>query len=195
MLTTILVTGIACYAGIRLLPRCYQYFRSAARRHARERAEMHAAPVESAPPVEDAPAAPVHFGRLLVINDDLRTTAIVALGSATALTHITLGLQLSSPLFLLNGAGYAVLLAGRYFAPALASHRTTTHDLLASYTATTLVLYGVQRGITGLIAPIGTLNKVVEVSLLGLLLLDKASWSRTAEPASSPAAVTQPVAP
>lgn len=192
MLTTILVTGIACYASIRLLPRCYQYFRSDAMHHDRKCSVLQAASVDAAPPVEDAPAEPVHFWQMLVTNGELRTTAIVALGSATALTHIALGLQLSSPLFLLNGVGYAVLLTGRYFVPALAPQRTTTHDLLASYTATTLVLYGLQRGIAGLIVPIGTLNKLVEVSLLGLLLVDKASWTHTAASAKPPVTVAQP---
>jgi len=194
MLTTIFLTGVACYGGVRLLRHRSQYIRTRAANRAKASASQPDTSAEDDSTAGKAPDQPKHIVQALIANDELRTIASLTLGSATALTHIALGLQLSSPLFLLNGAGYAVLLAGRYGIPALAPHRTTMHDLLTSYTATTLVLYVLQRGMAGLIAPIGTINKLVELSLLGLLLLDRASWAQNTAASTAIQAVDSPSA-
>lgn len=177
MLTTLWATALTWYGAIRLL------------RHSTQ-SDSAAHSLSPAPPELTHPASPVAepltervpaFLRVLVTHDDLRATAILALGGATALTHLLLGAQLSAPLLVWNGVGYAALLASYHFVPRLAPYRATTRDVLSAYTGTTLVIYFVQRGLEGLVAPAGMANKVVEVGLLALL------WFEKEKPAPTPA--------
>lgn len=179
MLTTLWATALTWYGAIRLL------------RHSTQ-SDSAAHSLSPAPPELTHPAFPVAepltervpaFLRVLVTHDDLRATAILALGGATALTHLLLGAQLSAPLLVWNGVGYAALLASYHFVPRLAPYRATTRDVLSAYTGTTLVIYFVQRGLEGLVAPAGMANKVVEVGLLALL------WFEKEKPAPTPAVV------
>lgn len=181
MLTTLWATALTCYGAIRLL------------RHSTQ-PDLAADSPSPAPPELTHPADPVAeplpervsaFLRVLVTDDDLRATAILALGGATALTHLLLGAQLAAPLLVWNGIGYAALLASYHFVPRLAPYRATTRDVLSAYTGTTLVLYFVQRGIEGLVAPAGVVNKLVEVGLLALLWFEKERPVQT--PAPTPA--------
>ncbi len=181
MLTTLWATALTWYGAIRLL------------RHSTQ-SDSAAHSLSPAPPELTHPASPLAepltepltervpaFLRVLVTHDDLRATAILALGGATALTHLLLGAQLSAPLLVWNGVGYAALLASYHFVPRLAPYRATTRDVLSAYTGTTLVIYFVQRGLEGLVAPAGMANKVVEVGLLALL------WFEKEKPAPTPA--------
>ena len=92
---------------------------------------------------------------------------IIALTLATALIHFTL--VFPSPLFILNGLGYLALLAALY-APvsALAPYRSLARWALLGYTALTVILWLA----IGLRAPIGYINKAIEVALIALLLLE-----------------------
>lgn len=159
MIPTLALTGATVYGGIKLLRRRFQP------------ADV-VQPIMATVPAAEAttPAAAVQS---LVENDGLRKVAIVALTGATSIMHIGLGLQLPYALFVWNGVGYAVLLAGHYAVPQLASQRGETRDLLAAYTGTTIVAYFVQRGVTGLLDPTGLTNKVIELGLLGLLWFEK----------------------
>ena len=165
IIPTLALTGAVLYGGIKLLRRRFQ-------------ATDAVPPIMVTAPAADAPTPaipflPPHALQTLVANDGLRKVAIVALTGATAVTHIGLGLQLPYALFVWNGVGYAVLLAGHYAVPQLASQRGETRDLLAAYTGTTIVAYFVQRGVTGLLDPTGMTNKVIELGLLGLLWFEK----------------------
>ncbi|MFZ4848175.1 MAG: hypothetical protein ACOYL7_03475 [Caldilinea sp.] len=174
MLTTLWPIALTCYGAVRLLRRSTRPDSAAD--------SPSSAPPEAAHPVDPVPDRAPAFLQALVADDDLRTTAILALGGATALTHLLLGAQLAAPLLVWNGIGYAALLASYHFVPRLAPYRATTRDLLSTYTGTTLVLYFVQRGIEGLVAPAGAVNKLVEVGLLALL------WFEKERPAQTPVA-------
>lgn len=177
MLTTVWATALTCYGAVRLLRHSTQPDPAAD--------SPSLAPPEPTHPVDPVPERAPGFLRVLVTNDDLRATAILALGGATALTHLLLGAQLATPLLVWNGIGYAALLASYHFVPRLAPYRATTRDVLSAYTGTTLVLYFVQRGIEGLVAPAGVVNKLVEVGLLALLWFEKERPVQT--PAQTPA--------
>lgn len=159
------LTGAVLYSGIKLLRRRFQPTDTVQ-------------PIMATAPVVEAPTPAIPFLppkalQILVANDGLRKVAIVTLTGATAVMHLGLGLQLPSALFVWNGVGYAVLLAGHYAVPQLAAQRGETRDLLAAYTGTTIVTYFVQRGVAGLLDPTGMTNKVIELGLLGLLWFEK----------------------
>ncbi|MFZ4655718.1 MAG: hypothetical protein ACOYNY_01815 [Caldilineaceae bacterium] len=177
MLTTLAVTGAALYGGWKLLRRS---FPPAAPQTA---AATHAAAAEI--PFVGTPA----WLTAVVHNNGMRQAAIITLTGATSAIHIALGLQLPYALFVWNGVGYALLLAGHYAVPQLAPYRGETRDLLAAYTGTTIVAYFVQRGVVGLLDPSGVSNKLIEGALLGLLWFEQ----ETAAPAE--AGATLAVAP
>lgn len=177
MLTTLAVTGAALYGSVKLL---------------RSRAQKQAQPtevnptvverdqsIESTTPIEPDVIAPSgkttppirqwHILNRFTTDPALRKTSILALGGATSLTHIALGLQYSSALFIWNGIGYATLLAANYAMPRLAPYRDKSRDLLMAYTGTTIVAYFLQQGLLGLTSPVGMVNKAVELSMLSLL--------------------------
>jgi hypothetical protein len=97
------------------------------------------------------------------------TTGIVALTAATAYIHLTLG----GLLFLLNGLGYAglimlVLIAAIVPHPLVARFDWFPRVALVGYAATTIVGYLVM----GPYFALGWIAKVIEVTLIGLVLLD-----------------------
>lgn len=185
MLTTLWATALTCYGAIRLLRHSTQPDLAADSPSPAAPELTHPADPVAEPLPEPLPERVSAFLRVLVTDDDLRATAILALGGATALTHLLLGAQLAAPLLVWNGIGYAALLASYHFVPRLAPYRATTRDVLSAYTGTTLVLYFVQRGIEGLVAPAGVVNKLVEVGLLALLWFEKERPVQT--PAPTPA--------
>ena len=95
---------------------------------------------------------------------------IIVLTVATAAIHLYLGLTVGLPPFILNGLGYLALLTALY-APIsqLASYKGTIRWVLVGYTALTIVLW-VAIGERTLI---GYLDKLIEVALITLLILEQ----------------------
>lgn len=98
--------------------------------------------------------------------------AIVALTVITALIHLALGINPLNPLFLLNGAGYLVLIVALYFIPQLAGQRALIRWVLLAFTAVTFVLYFVFNW-PDIGEPVGLLDKAIELVLIILLWLDR----------------------
>jgi len=97
-------------------------------------------------------------------NSALRT-GIAVLTLLTALIHLQLNFP--DPVFILNGLGYLALLAALYL-PRLARYRNTVRLILVGYAALTIFLWV----LFGARTPIGYVDKVIEVTLISLLLLD-----------------------
>jgi hypothetical protein len=92
---------------------------------------------------------------------------IVVLTLATALIHLQLNFP--DPIFILNGLGYITLLAALYIPiPRIARYRNTVRLILMGYAALTLFLWI----LIGARTPIGYIDKVIEIALILLLLLD-----------------------
>ena len=92
---------------------------------------------------------------------------IIMLTLGTALIH----LQLNFPdaVFILNGLGYLALLAALYLpVPQLARYRSLMRWALVAYTALTIFLWI----LFGARTPIGYIDKLVEVALILLLLIE-----------------------
>ena len=90
---------------------------------------------------------------------------IILLTVATAVIHFSLIL----PLFILNGLGYLVLLAGLYLPiPALANYRSWVRWVLLGYTALTIILWVIM----GVRSPLAYIDKAIEVVLIGLLFME-----------------------
>ena len=79
-------------------------------------------------------------------------------------------------LFLLNGIGYLVLVTALYL-PALAQYRQIVRWLLILFAALTIVCYFAIAGFR--FNPVGYLAKVVEVTLIALLLIDNRQLQRS----------------
>lgn len=93
---------------------------------------------------------------------------IIVLTVATALVHLYLGL-LGFPLFILNGLGYLTLLAALYLpVPQLARYHDAARWVLLGYTALTIFLWI----LVGARTPLGYIDKLIEVALIALLILD-----------------------
>jgi hypothetical protein len=93
--------------------------------------------------------------------------AIILLTVATAVVHLTL--VFPSPLFILNGLGYLALLAALYLPiPQLTGHRQMIRWAFIGYTALTVVLWVIM----GSRIPIAYIDKVIEVVLILLLLME-----------------------
>ena len=91
---------------------------------------------------------------------------MLALGTATI--HLYLGLS-GLPLFVLNGLGYMALVAALYLpVPRLARYRSAIRWALIGYTALTIVLWI----LVGARTPIGYADKLIEVALIALLLIE-----------------------
>lgn len=101
-----------------------------------------------------------------ITNNALRA-GIAVLTVATALIHLQLNFP--DPVFILNGLGYLALLAA-FFAPIpqIARHRNLVRWTLIGYTALTIFLWV----LVGARTPIGYVDKVIEIALISLLLLD-----------------------
>jgi hypothetical protein len=93
---------------------------------------------------------------------------IVVLALGTASVHLYLG-SLGFPLFLLNGLGYLALVAALYLPiPRLAHYRGTVRWALIGYAALTIVLWV----LVGARTPIGYADKLIEIALIALLLIE-----------------------
>lgn len=93
---------------------------------------------------------------------------IIALTLGTAFIHLYLGFS-GLPLFVLNGLGYLALLMALYLPLApLDRYRNMTRWVLIGYTALTIVLWI----IIGARTSIGYMDKLIEVALIVLLVLE-----------------------
>jgi hypothetical protein len=102
----------------------------------------------------------------MTTNSALRT-GIVLLTLATAVIHLQLAFP--DPGFILNGLGYLALLAALYLpVPRLAHRRNVVRWGLICYTALTIFLWV----LLGARTPIGYIDKIIEVALITLLLLE-----------------------
>ena len=90
---------------------------------------------------------------------------IALLTFATAMIHLQLAFP--DPVFILNGIGYLALLGALYL-PQLSRYRDAVRWILVGYTALTIVLWV----LVGARTPIGYVDKVIEVSLIALLLIE-----------------------
>ena len=93
---------------------------------------------------------------------------IIVLTIGTALIHLYLGLQ-GIPLFVLNGLGYLGLLAALTLpVPRISEYRNLLRWVLVDYTALTILLWI----LLGARNSIGYADKVIELALVALLVLD-----------------------
>ena len=98
-------------------------------------------------------------------SNPLLRVGVITLTIGTALIHLYLGL----PLFVLNGFGYLGLLAALTLPlPYLSDHRSLTRWVLVGYTALTIFLWI----LVGARNPIGYADKIIELALVALLLLE-----------------------
>lgn len=92
---------------------------------------------------------------------------IILLTLATAIIHLTLAFP--DAVFILNGLGYLALLAALYLpVPQLAGYRSLARWVLVGYTALTIFLWV----LFGMRTPIGYIDKLIEVALISLLLIE-----------------------
>jgi hypothetical protein len=99
--------------------------------------------------------------------DSTLQAGIVLLTLATALIHLQL--DFPDPVYILNGLGYLTLLAALYLpAPQVAPYRNVVRWVLVGYAALTIfrwILIGART-------PIGYIDKVIEIALISLLLIE-----------------------
>lgn len=99
--------------------------------------------------------------------DTALLAGIALLTGATSIIHLQLNFP--DPIFILNGLGYLSLLGALYLpVPGLAEYRDTVRLALIGFTALTVFLWVV----IGERSAIGYIDKVIEVSLIVLLLID-----------------------
>lgn len=172
----LVATGTALFAGIKLLRRRFQPVVQPIFITGQATGSPASASVDAVAPTNGPgptfAAAPLAALRTLVADDETRKVAVLMLTSATAWTHIALGMQIPFALLALNGVGYVVLLTGHYFVPQLAPYRDHTRDALSAYTGTTIVGYFATCSVAGVIGPVGILNKLIEAGLIGVLWFD-----------------------
>jgi predicted flap endonuclease-1-like 5' DNA nuclease len=101
-----------------------------------------------------------------------RKILITTLSGATTLIHLQMGIAYGSTLFLLNGVGFAGLLAAYYFVPPLTPYRRYTRPVFMGYTGVTIVAYFVKWGVLGFASSLGMFTKLVEAGLIVLLWQD-----------------------
>jgi hypothetical protein len=104
-----------------------------------------------------------------------RRLLIIVLTAVTAVIHFSRAA--ADPeirvLFILNGLGYLALL-GAYYAPQLSAQHSRVRAVFLGYTAVTILLYLVWVVMSGSWTfPLGPLDKVIEILLIGLLWRDK----------------------
>ena len=100
------------------------------------------------------------------IDTKLRV-GIVLLTMATALIHLQLAFP--DPAFILNGLGYLMLLAALYLPiPRVARYRNIVRWVLIGFTALTIFLWT----LLGVRTPIGYIDKIIEILLILLLLVE-----------------------
>lgn len=92
---------------------------------------------------------------------------IIVLTAATALIHLQLNFP--DPVFILNGLGYLGLLGALYLPlPQLARYHNAARWVLIGYTALTIFLWI----LVGARTPIGYIDKLIEVALITLLVIE-----------------------
>jgi hypothetical protein len=100
-------------------------------------------------------------------TDTVLRIVIAVLTLGTALIHLQLNFP--DPVFILNGLGYLTLLAALYLPiPQIARYRDVVRLVLAGYAALTIFLWI----LLGARTPVGYVDKVIEIALISLLLLD-----------------------
>ena len=105
-----------------------------------------------------------------ILSSSPLRVGVAVLTLATATVHLYLGLTAGLGLFVLNGLGYLVLPAALYArVPRLAPYKNAVRWAFVGYAALTVVLW-VLIGERNLI---GYLDKIVEIALITLLLLEK----------------------
>ncbi|MGH3148375.1 MAG: hypothetical protein ACRDTR_21545 [Rubrobacter sp.] len=93
---------------------------------------------------------------------------VIVLALGTAAIHLYLGLS-GLPLFVLNGLGYLALVTALYLpVPQLTRYRSAVRWVLVGYTALTIVLWI----LVGARTPLGYADKLIEVALITLLLIE-----------------------
>lgn len=126
----------------------------------------------------DSPDASTALTRFEYTEEDkLREVLVISLTSATAILHLTLGTKL----FVLNGVGYAGLLALHYLAPQSETYRQYTRSALFGYTGVTTLGYFIVNGVGSFTNPVGIANKLIELGLLAVLWQDQKEASRSAQ--------------
>jgi hypothetical protein len=100
-------------------------------------------------------------------NNGALRAGIAVLTLATALIHLQLNFP--DPVFMLNGLGYLALLAALYLpVPRIARYRNLVRWALIGYAALTIFLWI----LLGARTPIGYTDKVIEIVLIALLLIE-----------------------
>lgn len=100
-------------------------------------------------------------------TDTALQAGIVTLTLGTAFTHLQLNFP--DPVFILNGLGYLTLLAALYLPmPQLDNYRNLVRWALIGYAALTIFLWV----LVGARTPIGYVNKLNELVLIALLLIE-----------------------
>jgi hypothetical protein len=100
-------------------------------------------------------------------TDTVLRIVIAVLTLGTALIHLQLNFP--DPVFILNGLGYLTLLAALYLPiTQIARYRDVVRLVLAGYAALTIFLWI----LLGARTSVGYVDKVIEIALISLLLLD-----------------------
>jgi len=92
---------------------------------------------------------------------------IILLTLGTAIIHLYLGIPNNMTMFILNGIGYIVLLIA-LFLPQLGRYNNIVRWILIAYIAITIVAWV----FIGARTNIGYLDKVIEIALIVLLIID-----------------------
>lgn len=101
------------------------------------------------------------------INPGTLRVGIIVLTAATALIHLQLNFP--DPVFILNGLGYLALLAALHLpVPQLARYHDAARWVLIGYAALTIFLWI----LVGARTPIGYIDKLIEVALIALLVIE-----------------------
>jgi hypothetical protein len=112
------------------------------------------------------------------VAQNMLRTAIDLLVLSTAGIHLLTGVQMAAqgmlPLFAANAAGYVTLGTALYL-PLLRRFRDLVRWALLGYTTLTVVLWVVMGART----PIAYVDKVIELVLIALLLMDRRSEARS----------------
>ena len=99
-------------------------------------------------------------------------SGIIALTIVTAAIHFSRAI--ADPeiriLFILNGLGYVALLSAIYLPiPQFVGWRKRARWLLIGYAALTIILWGVWVAMSGEATALGIVDKLIEITLIGLL--------------------------
>jgi len=99
---------------------------------------------------------------------------IIILTLVTAAIHIFLGLTLPSPLFILNGIGFLVLLAGLFLnVPFARDNRNLVRWVMMAFSAVTVLAWVAIGDKSWPGGALGYFTKLVEILLIVLLFMDR----------------------